>query len=112
MYDKLCVLKTLISSELQHFTNQFETLNYIHKKNLMKTFPNLNIALRSLILLTIPINVASGETSFSQLKIVKNYLRSTMSQERLVNLSIIAFENDVCIQIEINDIVSIFTFES
>ena len=98
MYDKLCVLKTLISSELQHFTNQFETLNYIHKKNLRKTFPNLNIALR--ILLTIPISVASGETSFSRLKIIKNYLR------RLANLSIIAIQND---QIEINNIVSIFS---
>ena len=53
--------------------------------------------------------MANGETSFSRLKIVKNYLRSTMSQERLVNLSIIANENDVCIQIEINNIVSIFS---
>ena len=32
-----------------------------------------------------------------------------MSQERLVNLSMIAIENDVCNQIEINDIVSIFS---
>ena len=96
------MLRTLFSSELQHFTNPFETLNYIHKKNLRKTFPNLNIALR--ILLTIPISVTSGERSFSRLKIIKNYLRSTMSQERLVNLSMITIENNICNQIEINDI--------
>ena len=48
--------------------------------------------------------MANGETSFSRLKIVKNYLRSTMSQERLVNLSMITIENNICNQIEINDI--------
>lgn len=40
-----------------------------------KSFPNVVIALR--ILLTIPITVASGERSFSTLKLIKNYLRSS-----------------------------------
>jgi len=37
--------------------------------------------------LTIPATVASAERFFSKLKLVKNYLRSTMSQTRLVALA-------------------------
>ncbi|KAK5639195.1 hypothetical protein RI129_011687 [Pyrocoelia pectoralis] len=36
------------------------------------------------LLLTLPVSVASGERSFSNLKLIKSYLRSTMSQSRMV----------------------------
>jgi len=36
--------------------------------------------------LTIPTTIASAERFFSKLKLVKNYLRSAMSQTRLVEL--------------------------
>ena len=36
----------------------------------------------------------SGERSSSRLKRITNYLRSTMSQERLSGLSILCIEND------------------
>ena len=44
-------------------------------------YPNISVAYR--ILLTVPVTVASAERSFSKLKLLKNYLRSTMSQEML-----------------------------
>ena len=44
-------------------------------------YPNISVAYR--ILLTVPVTVASAERSFSKLKLLKNYLRSTMSQEIL-----------------------------
>ena len=56
-------------------------------------FPNATIAYR--VLLTIPVTVASAERSFSKLKLLKTYLRSTMTQERLNDLAIIALRRNV-----------------
>ncbi|XP_033220910.1 uncharacterized protein LOC117175311 [Belonocnema kinseyi] len=53
-------------------------------------YSNFAIALR--ILLTLPITVASGKRSFSKLKLIKTYLRSTMSEMRLMDLTIISIE--------------------
>lgn len=44
-------------------------------------FPNVLVAYK--ILLTIPVTVAFAERSFSKLKLVKLYLRSTTHHERL-----------------------------
>jgi hypothetical protein len=44
-------------------------------------YSNASIAYR--ILFTTPVTVALAVRSFSKLKLSKNYLRSTMSQERL-----------------------------
>ena len=47
------------------------------------------------ILLTIPVSVATAKRSFSKLKLIKNYLRSTMSQERLNELAMLPIETDM-----------------
>ncbi|XP_050876930.1 uncharacterized protein LOC127080662 [Lathyrus oleraceus] len=69
-------------------------------------FPNTVIAYR--ILLTIPVTVASAERSFSKLKLLKTYLRSTMSQERLNGLALIAIENDILETLKYEDLVDDF----
>jgi len=69
-------------------------------------FPNISIAYR--ILFTIPVTVASAERSFSKLKLLKNYLRSAMSQERLNGLATICIEKDLLDQINIDNIISDF----
>ena len=56
-------------------------------------YPNVSVAYR--ILLTVPVTVASAERCFSKLKLLKNYLRSTMSQERLNGLAIYIIERDI-----------------
>lgn len=68
-----------------------EMLNYL--KVMGECYLNATIAYR--ILLTIPVTVASAERSFSKLKLIKSYLRSSMSQERLNGLSMISIEKDM-----------------
>ena len=69
-------------------------------------FPNASIAYR--IMLTIPVTVASAERSFSKLKLLKSYLRSTMTQERLNDLAMIALESDMLEKIDYERIIEDF----
>lgn len=69
-------------------------------------FPNLRTALQ--ILLTVSVSVASCERSFSKLKLIKTYLRSTMTQERLTNLAILSIEKTTFESISYDDIIDEF----
>ena len=60
---------------------------------MLDSFPNTCITYR--ILLTIPDIVTSAKRSFSKLKLIKSYLTSTMSQERLSGLTILSIENKI-----------------
>ena len=44
--------------------------------------------------MTIPVTVATAERSFSKLKLIKNFFRSSMSQERLSGLALLSIENE------------------
>ena len=102
LFEELKALQCFVRKE----SAPLDVLNYIYENNLTDVFPNTVIAIR--IYLTLPISVASGERSFSKLKLIKNYLRSTMSQDRLIDLSIISIENNIMNSIDItNDFVSI-----
>jgi hAT family C-terminal dimerisation region len=97
---------------LQHYLkdNQatpIEVLNFINKHNLQELFPNTWITLR--ILLTIPVTVASGERSFSKLKLIKTYLRSTMSQIRLTSLASLSIENEVAENLDFSILIKEFS---
>lgn len=56
-------------------------------------YPNIEIVLR--IFLTMPVSVASAERSFSALKRLKSYLRSTMGSERLSALALLHIHPDM-----------------
>ncbi|MBN3271064.1 ZMYM5 protein, partial [Polyodon spathula] len=75
-----------------HISSSAEMLDYIYKENLLELYGNLSIALQ--LLLTLPVTVASGERSVSSLKLIKTYLRSTMSKERLNGLAMISIEQE------------------
>ena len=88
-------------------TNALKVLQYLYP--IRDSYPNLTTAYR--ILLTIPVTVASAERSFSKLKLIKNYLRSTMKEERLCGLAIISIEHELAQEIEIPDLIDAFAFE-
>ena len=61
------------------------------------------------ILLTILVIIASAERSFSKLKLIKSYLRSTMSQERLSELAILLIEDKMLEELEYRNLISQLT---
>ena len=69
-------------------------------------YPNVSIAYR--ILLTIPVTIASAERSFSKLKLLKNYLRSIMSQEILNGLAICTIEMAILDTIDLKTVLDHF----
>jgi hypothetical protein len=69
-------------------------------------YPDIEIALH--IYLTLPVTVVSCERSFSKLKIIKNYLRSSMAQDRLSNLSIVPIEYDIAKTINFDYVIDEF----
>lgn len=60
------------------------------------------------ILNTLPVTVASGERSFSILKIIKNYLRSTMTQGRLTGLATLSIEKELVENLDYEDLINDF----
>ena len=87
-------------------SSPIDILQLIHKYPLTDAYPNTAIAIR--IFLTIPVTVATCERSFSKLKLIKNYMRSKMGQERLSSLAIVLIENEVANNIDFDDVISEF----
>ncbi|GFV88346.1 hypothetical protein TNCV_1241591 [Trichonephila clavipes] len=73
-------------------------LKYIIESKLEDGLSNIVMILR--IYLTSAISNAICERTFSDPKLIKNYLRSTMSTLRLTNLAILAMEHDIHIDID------------
>ena len=48
------------------------------------------------------------ERSFSKLKLIKSYLRSIMSQERLSELAILSIENEMLTEFECKNLINNF----
>ena len=67
-------------------------------------FPLTNKCYR--LLMTAPVTVAKDERTFSRLKLVKTYLRTTMTDARLNSLMIMSCEKDLTDQINIEDVAS------
>ena len=60
------------------------------------------------ILLTIPVSVATAERSFSKLKLIKNYLRSTMSQEMLNELAMLSIKTAMVEKLDYRSLIDDF----
>jgi len=91
-----------LETELKSFANEFkkeiedkisvlEIVSLMLESRVSSSFPE---AYKLLVLfVTLPVTVATAERSFSKLKLIKTYLRSKISQERLDNLAILSIEN-------------------
>ncbi|KAF2894072.1 hypothetical protein ILUMI_12105 [Ignelater luminosus] len=102
LFNELKQLK-LFSLPCYKLQDPLDVLQYLLENDPSSVFPNLIIALR--ILLTLAVSVASSERSFSKLKLIKDYPRSTMLQERLSGLAILAIECETLEEIKTEGII-------
>ena len=84
-----------------------ELLQFIQKFNLADSLPNVVILLH--IFLTTAVSVASCERSFSKLKLIKSYLRSSMGQFRLTGLSLLSIERELADAIDFDHVIYEFS---
>lgn len=70
-------------------------------------FPNLFKLIQ--VGLTIPISSATCERSFSSMRRIKNWLRTSMTQEKFTDLSIINIERDLSTKIDKDTIINNFS---
>ncbi|KAL6205827.1 hypothetical protein ACLB2K_023079 [Fragaria x ananassa] len=101
LFNELQLLQKHLQEDLHDTTSAI--LNFLKRAN---CYPTTCLAYR--ILLTIPITVASAERSFSKLKILKSYLRSTMSQERLNALAVISIEKEFLEKLDYESLIDDF----
>ena len=69
-------------------------------------FPNLVKLLQ--LSLTIVVSMAECERSFSALKRIKTYLRSTMSTQRASNLTVLSIERELSETLSLDEITHLF----
>lgn len=100
--------KELLSKEIVQKTTIKQIASLLIEENicLSSCLPDLTTALQ--LYLTLPVTVAKAERSFSKLKLIKSYLRSTMSQTRLSDLAVLSIENEETRKIDLYKVVDQF----
>ena len=103
LFSELNILKEIL--QIKDYT-PIDILNYIKR---LDSFLNACIVYR--ILLTILVTVTSAERSFLKLKLIKSYLRSIMSQEKLNRLAILSIENKMLEELKYKNLINQFTYQ-
>jgi hypothetical protein len=55
-----------------------------------------------------PNTTATAERSFSKLKNIKNYMRTTMVKEILSNMAFLSTESELCENVDFSDLINYF----
>ena len=106
--------------ECQHFGAHLQSLglkkmsalkimDIICSNNYEIIYPNVHIAMK--IFLCMMVSNCTGERSFSVLRRVKNYLRSTLSDERLNCLALLCIEADITLTLNFDSLIDEFALK-
>lgn len=102
LFMKLKILRETIPLEVR---KPIKVLDFL-KKKMEDCYKNIEVAYR--ILLTISVSVATAERSFSKLKLIKNYLQTTMPQKRLNVLAMLSIEMDMVERLDYTSLMNDF----
>ncbi|XP_024011103.1 zinc finger MYM-type protein 1-like [Eutrema salsugineum] len=102
LYLEIKILRNVLPTEIK---KAVEVLDFLRRFE-GHGYPNTWIAYR--VMLTIPVSAASAERSFSKLKLIKSYLRLTMSEERLNGLAMLSIERDMVGKLDYQSLINDF----
>ncbi|XP_065645338.1 uncharacterized protein LOC136075828 [Hydra vulgaris] len=94
------------SSEFHNISQEHLMYKTLINKEVKDCFPNVEIVLR--IYLVIMITSSSSERSFSNLKHIKNRLRTSMDGDRLNQLAIMSSESDILKKLDFQNVIHNF----
>ena len=97
LHDFVSELKVLQVTLPDGLMSALEILQFIMD---VDCYPNVSLAYR--ILSRVPVSIASAERSLSKLKLLENYLRSTMLQDRLNDLAMCCIEKDMLDNVDLD----------
>lgn len=111
--DELCQFalfaKIFEDEEPEDICTELFLYKLIVGKGVQDTFSNVAVALRMYLVLMV--TNCSAERSFSKLKLIKSRLRTSMTQQRLVDLAIMSLESDIVRELKFDDIIHDFAAE-
>ncbi|XP_052620984.1 uncharacterized protein LOC111890008 [Lactuca sativa] len=106
LFIELQVLQEMLSDEAYKGELPWTAIQIMEFAKQMDMFPNVLVAYK--ILLTVPVTVASAERSFSKVKLLKSYLRSTITQERLNGLAILSIDSQFLRSVDYDKRIDVF----
>ena len=106
MYKQILgIIKKEKNSSVEEMTIN-NVLKFMIANDMCSIFPGLFTMYR--IFLTLPINSAGAERSFSRLKLIKSYVRSTIGEDRLSGLALITIERQFASEVDYNEVIDNF----
>ena len=109
--------KDRLKYQLETFSTMFDQKENLVFNDIIAYFKNLGPGQKSLLsevckvvklVLVLPASTASAERSFSKMKLIKTYLRSTMSQKRLNHCMILGVYPELVDDLDSTEIVEEF----
>ncbi|GFW82918.1 uncharacterized protein TNCV_2209701 [Trichonephila clavipes] len=103
--NQIMSLKAVFSADLTKLNSIKDLGNFLMIQNNFAAPSLPDVCIVVLLFLTLPVTSAMAERSFSKLKLLKNHLRCTMSEERLSYLSLISIEQEEARKIELDELI-------
>ena len=85
-------IKTSLGEKIGHLKSAKEMASFLIVENTSLATTYQEVCTAYMMYMTVSATVATAERSFPKLKLIKNFLRSSMSQERLSGLALLSIE--------------------
>ena len=101
--------KTSFREKIAHLKSAEETASFLSVEIASLATTYLDVCTAYMLYMRVHATIATAERSFSKLKLIKNFLRSSMSQKRLSGLALLSIENEQVKSLDFRKVIQQFT---